>query len=137
MAELCKACAVEIWGKDVPSDFENMAGKGKVALVLCEGCGPIYVNSKGNCVSECLKAGRAGHGGVGDGGPEYEDGPWAEEWEERSKSKISECLTKALAWWEDDIQYMTEGEYGEYNVFDDDPEWVIEARKLLDKEGGN
>ena len=43
------------------------------------------------------------------------------------------CLKEALKWWEDDIQYLTEGEYGGHNVFDDDPEWVINARWLLGK----
>jgi hypothetical protein len=44
---------------------------------------------------------------------------------------VYECLKNALKWWEDDVRYLTEGDYGEYNVFDDDPDWVIDARKLL------
>ena len=44
-----------------------------------------------------------------------------------------ECLIKALKWWDEDAQYLTEGDYGAHNVFDEPPEWVVEARELLNK----
>ena len=43
----------------------------------------------------------------------------------------TEVLRQALKWWEEDEQYRTEGDYGEYNVHDEDPQWVIDARKVL------
>jgi hypothetical protein len=46
---------------------------------------------------------------------------------------MSECLEKALKWWDDKAQYLTTGDYGGRNVFDDDPVWVVEARKLLEE----
>jgi len=51
--------------------------------------------------------------------------------------ELAEALTviaSALKWWEEDAQYLTTGDYGGHNVFDDDPEWVVEARKLLEEE---
>lgn len=84
MAEFCEACAAEL-GHPY-GDFRDIAADGEVTLVLCEGCGPTYVDHNGNCVSkDCLKAGKPGHGMVYNNGPEYEDGPWAEGWEDRSK----------------------------------------------------
>ncbi len=77
MADLCEACAAEL---GCPyGDFRDMAAEGEVVLVLCEGCGPIYVDPKGNCVSKnCLKTGHPGHGMIYNNGPEYEDRPWVE-----------------------------------------------------------
>jgi hypothetical protein len=91
MAEFCRACGVEVQGEDVPSDLKGLITqaeweKGLVAVVMCEGCGIIQVDPEGNCVSNnCLKAGQPGHGTVYNNGPEYEDGPWAEGWEDRNK----------------------------------------------------
>jgi hypothetical protein len=48
-----------------------------------------------------------------------------------------ENVKAALKWWEEDAQYLTTGEYGDHNVFDDDPTWVIEARKLIAKASPN
>lgn len=89
MAEFCEACAAALGhpygdfrGVTKQEDLEN----GKAAVVLCEGCGPIQVNEAGFCISgDCLKAGQVGHGVMVNCGPEYEDGPWAEGWEKRSK----------------------------------------------------
>ena len=62
MADFCKACSEEIFGED----FQDMAGIAPpthVAQVLCEGCGPIYVDEHGNCLTSiCLKQGKDGHG---------------------------------------------------------------------------
>lgn len=66
MADFCKACSIELFDKD----FEELAGitsseawcRGKAALVICEGCGPIQVDPDGNCVSVgCLREGAFGH----------------------------------------------------------------------------
>lgn len=46
---------------------------------------------------------------------------------------MEDCLIAALKWWEDEAEYLTTGDYGEYNVFDETPAWVIEARKLLNQ----
>jgi len=74
MAKFCEACAAEL-GHPY-GDFRDMAAEGEVVLVLCEGCGPTYVDPRGNCVSKnCLKTGQQGHGGTSLDGPEYEDGP--------------------------------------------------------------
>jgi hypothetical protein len=61
MADFCNQCA-----KDIGFPLEDMANitttddeaYGWACLVLCEGCGPIQVDSKGNCISEdCLEKG--------------------------------------------------------------------------------
>jgi len=41
------------------------------------------------------------------------------------------CLRKAHVWWVEDAQYLTRGDYGSHNVFDDVPDWVGEAYALL------
>lgn len=54
MADFCKACSIETWGKDfedmkdisTPEDTE----KGLFARVLCEGCGVILVDHTGERV---------------------------------------------------------------------------------------
>lgn len=54
MSAYCKQCSVEIFGED----FKELAGiaseeddrNDMVATVLCEGCGPTRVNSKGECI---------------------------------------------------------------------------------------
>jgi len=47
MAEFCKSCALDTWGESVPSDFAGLCGLGEQTSVLCEGCGWIWVDSKG------------------------------------------------------------------------------------------
>ena len=44
---------------------------------------------------------------------------------------MEDCLKAALKWWDEDVKYTTIGDYGEYNLFDEDPEWVVQARKLV------
>jgi hypothetical protein len=55
MADFCKQCSIQIFGKD----FEEMSGlcrDDQLALVICEGCGPVQVNHLGECVSaDCVK----------------------------------------------------------------------------------
>lgn len=55
MADFCKQCSVLIFGED----FRELAGitssedqeRGFYAVTLCEGCGPILVDSDGACLS--------------------------------------------------------------------------------------
>jgi len=64
MADFCKKCSIKTFGKDY-GDFANIVSpeeeaRGLVVTVLCEGCGPIDVNHRGECVSpdceECKRA---------------------------------------------------------------------------------
>jgi hypothetical protein len=58
----CKACSVDTFGKD----FRDLAGQvpeDDVGTDLCEGCGAIFVNHDGDCLStDCLCKGQPGHG---------------------------------------------------------------------------
>lgn len=55
MADLCKKCSIETWGKD----FGDLAGittpeeteQEIFAYALCEGCGDILVNHEGEAVN--------------------------------------------------------------------------------------
>jgi hypothetical protein len=66
MADFCKQCSIDIFGKDhreladiTPKDAWE---KGLAMSTICEGCGVIQVDPDGNCVSEdCLTPG-PGHG---------------------------------------------------------------------------
>ena len=64
MADFCSQCSKELFGED----FKELAGitteedweKGLACVVICEGCGYIQVDPKGNCIStDCLQK----HGG--------------------------------------------------------------------------
>jgi hypothetical protein len=54
MADFCKQCSIFDFGED----FEDLKGlltpeqvkTGLVVRVICEGCGPTYVNNDGECV---------------------------------------------------------------------------------------
>ena len=67
MADFCKACSIELSGKDF-KDLTNITkqkdyDKDLACFVTCEGCGVIQVDPAGNCLSkECLKKGEKGHG---------------------------------------------------------------------------
>lgn len=57
MADFCMQCDDGLAGLEGITTPEDEAN-GLYALVICEGCGPILVDSKGNCVSEdCLQNG--------------------------------------------------------------------------------
>ena len=63
MADFCKQCSVEMFGQDY-GDLANLNTEplleGYGIPVICEGCGYILVNEKGECISkDCL---RNGHG---------------------------------------------------------------------------
>ena len=49
MAEFCKECCEETWGADT-KDLAELCEDEQVVLVLCEGCGPIYVDHTGRRV---------------------------------------------------------------------------------------
>lgn len=61
MADFCRQCSLEIFDHD-HGDMANITteksqAKDLYALVLCEGCGPIQVDHKGNCISlDCFKS---------------------------------------------------------------------------------
>ena len=60
MADFCRQCSLELFGKDF-GDLANITKKrdykkGLAVVVLCEGCGYIQVDPKWNCISkDCLK----------------------------------------------------------------------------------
>lgn len=65
MAEFCKQCAQEMFPLDsrlAEGDFVGTTtpdeeAQGLYAVVLCEGCGRIQVDSNGCCITyDCLKA---------------------------------------------------------------------------------
>jgi hypothetical protein len=62
MAEFCKQCSEELFGKDF-EDFKGLTTAedwkaDQAAVVICEGCGPIQVDSDGKCISDdCLLQG--------------------------------------------------------------------------------
>lgn len=55
MASFCKQCSEDLLGEDYGDMAEIVSeeeeAKGLMALVLCEGCGPIQVNRAGECLS--------------------------------------------------------------------------------------
>lgn len=59
MANFCSQCSIELFG----ADMKDLAGltkpkhmlQGKYARGLCEDCGDIQVNAKGECLSHCEK----------------------------------------------------------------------------------
>jgi len=60
MADFCKQCSIELFGKDF-KDLANITkqaswARGRSSVVICEGCGPIQVDPSGNCISnDCNK----------------------------------------------------------------------------------
>lgn len=55
MADFCMECSIRIWGEDT-KDLADLVTKeevedGMVALVLCEGCGPISVDHEGRALT--------------------------------------------------------------------------------------
>ena len=58
MADFCKECSIEIYGED-SGDLKGLCEAGFVAMVICEGCGPTYVDPEGLCtVVDCLRTHR-------------------------------------------------------------------------------
>ncbi len=58
MADFCTQCSVETFGEDF-GDLANLTlpvhtSFRYYALVICEGCGPVYVDHTGRCVTNCL-----------------------------------------------------------------------------------
>ena len=55
MADFCKECSIDIFGND-NRELANIAKPDEWAMVICEGCGPTYVDHNGMCtVVDCLK----------------------------------------------------------------------------------
>jgi len=63
MADFCKQCSIETFGKDY-GDLANLGPAenlkpGEGWLALCEGCGPICVTHDGTCISnDCPEHGK-------------------------------------------------------------------------------
>lgn len=60
MADFCKACSLHHFNQDA-GDLAGLCtpqdnAQGFFAQVLCEGCGPIYVDHEGVCQGFCLEA---------------------------------------------------------------------------------
>jgi RNase P subunit RPR2 len=51
MADFCQDCSIEMFGKDM-KDMADLCGEGNMILVICEGCGWIYVDNNGKKISE-------------------------------------------------------------------------------------
>lgn len=55
MADFCQECSNDIFGEDF-GDLKGLCQTGFVSMVICEGCGPTYVDSDGRCaVKDCLQ----------------------------------------------------------------------------------
>jgi len=55
MAEFCLECTQDLFGEELPSDFEGLLSEeefkeGLLMSVLCEGCGGIWVDHVGRKV---------------------------------------------------------------------------------------
>jgi hypothetical protein len=65
MAAYCKTCSEEIFGKDygdLADTQRDPCGEDEGYSEICEGCGFILVNEKGECVDCDLRRGKPGHG---------------------------------------------------------------------------
>lgn len=57
MAEYCAQCAIE---HNMQNGMAGLCKSGQLALEVCEGCGVIQVNHRGECVSnDCGKLSHA------------------------------------------------------------------------------
>ena len=51
MADFCYDCTLELFGPDTPNeDLKGLCKEGEIFPVLCEGCGPIYVDHEGKYI---------------------------------------------------------------------------------------
>ena len=60
MADFCKQCSIQLFGKDFRElaglRTEEMKEQNSFPVVICEGCGHTLVDEDGTCVDEdCLK----------------------------------------------------------------------------------
>jgi len=51
MADFCKQCSIKLFGQDF-GDLTGLCKDGEKVAALCEGCGPVFVDSTGTRVSE-------------------------------------------------------------------------------------
>lgn len=55
MADFCQQCSTAIFGEDY-GDMAGIATGDTIRGVICEGCGPTYVDAAGACVNlKCLE----------------------------------------------------------------------------------
>jgi len=58
MAAFCWQCIEDLLGMEGEgNDFEGLCKEGEIIIVLCEGCGDIWVDYKGRCTGgpECSR----------------------------------------------------------------------------------
>ena len=55
MADFCYRCTEDIFGKEYidKNDMKGLCKSHEMTMVLCEGCGPIWVNYLGKCLGSC------------------------------------------------------------------------------------
>lgn len=51
MADFCAQHSIELFDEDF-GDFKGLCGPDECIQVLCESCGPVYVNHKGQSIDE-------------------------------------------------------------------------------------
>ncbi len=49
MADFCQQCSIEMFGED-GRDLAELCKDGEKIMVLCEGCGPTFVDHAGRCI---------------------------------------------------------------------------------------
>lgn len=49
MSEFCRQCSIELFHEDF-FEFEGLCLEGERVDVMCEGCGPTSVDSRGECL---------------------------------------------------------------------------------------
>jgi hypothetical protein len=60
MADFCLQCSRDVLGVTDQNDMSGLStpddtAKGLYAGVLCEGCGPTFVDHEGRCVADCYE----------------------------------------------------------------------------------
>jgi hypothetical protein len=55
MASFCKQCSEYLWKEDFRDLADLVDEIGEYGGVLCEGCGPTWVNKDGLCSGKCLR----------------------------------------------------------------------------------
>lgn len=54
MADFCRQCSEKIFKEDF-ADLAGLCDQKQCAVVICEGCGPTYVNYRGECIGACIE----------------------------------------------------------------------------------
>lgn len=70
MADFCRQCSIDVFREDF-GDMKGLCEEGMMATVLCEGCGPTWVDHEGTCIGACAR----GHGVPADESDESDQNP--------------------------------------------------------------